>query len=121
MAALPSKTAQGADWWASADLKHLPREAYADLAKLCMACEESCTWPTQLLITIMAMLPKDSGGHRCVGLFPMLIRVYAKVRKHVVTSFDKGKQLHFDKAVAGSSALRAALARRFMEEARHPA
>eukprot|EP00972_Heterocapsa_arctica_P112255 16430762-Heterocapsa_arctica.AAC.1 len=65
----------------------------------------------------MATLPKPNGGEREVALMCMFVRVLTRARKYLIRSWDKEHAGFWDKAVAGSSALRAALWRRLADEA----
>ena len=84
-----------------------------DLAKLLTLVEEEHVWPWQLTIVWTAMLPKDQKGdqERPICLLAQLVRLWNVIRKPVGQTWSAGLQAHWDKAIKGSSALRAALAR----------
>jgi hypothetical protein len=59
----------------------------------------------------MAPLPKPGGGERTIGLTSGLYRLYMRLRKPSISTWESQHAGHWDQAVKGSSALRAAILR----------
>ncbi len=76
-----------------------------------MRIETELTWPTAVLENVVQLLSKTSTADRPITLTQALYRVWERLRKSTVSSWSRAKAAHWDRAVAGSSALRAALAR----------
>ena len=49
-----------------------------------MRIEDAGVWPTGLL-TLMAVLPKPTGGDRLIGILPVVCRIWGRVRYHITT------------------------------------
>ena len=67
--------------------------------------------PMQLLMVLIGLMPKESGGERPVALTAMLYRLVMKLNKSNITQWDADKAEFWDTALKGSSCLRAALCR----------
>ena len=64
----------------------------------------------------MCAIPKPSGGDRVVALIAMVIRVLARCRSWRLGEWDHARAGYWDSAIAGCSALKAAVWRSFMDE-----
>ena len=106
----------GADHWAPLELKSLPAEAVSSLGDLLREIERVCAWPAQTLVNVMCLLPKPSGGERAVVLQAMLMVLWSSARAVHVKTWDAAKGRHWDSALKGNSALKAALMRRLLDE-----
>ena len=70
----------GGDAWSPEALALLPDEAWDDLASLLNQCEQTGTFPLQLLANVVALIPKPDEGERPITLLPYLIRLWGKAR-----------------------------------------
>ena len=77
------------------------------LAELLMRIETELTWPTAVLENVAQLLSKTSTADRPITLTHALCRVWGRLRKSAVSSWSRAKAAHWDRAVAGSCALRA--------------
>ncbi len=109
-------TGLGGDGVAPLMLRSLPREGKRDLAPLLNACEWQGGWPRQLLLVVMAVLPKEAGGSRTIGLLTMLVRLWCRCRKPHGRKWTEAVAGYFDDAVPGSSAGAAAYERAVLDE-----
>eukprot|EP00969_Alexandrium_andersonii_P262728 11613893-Alexandrium_andersonii.AAC.1 len=57
----------------------------------------------------MATLPKPNGGERQICLLGMITRLWGRCRASLARQWDSSACQHWDKAIAGSSSLRAAI------------
>ena len=67
--------------------------------------------PMQLLVVLIGLMPKYTGGERPIALTAMLYRLVMKLNKANITQWDAAKAEFWDTALKGSSCLRAALCR----------
>ena len=69
-------------------------------------------------MNLIALQAKPSGKEgRGLGLIPMLLRIWGRLRGEDTDAWDQQLEAHWDEAIRGSSASRAALARSFRDEA----
>ena len=116
LATLKKDTATSTDVWSPAELESLPDEGLVALGRVFHSIEVVLALPIQVLVAIMALLAKPLGGFRTIALLGMVYRLWARVRKWPVAEWEDGFVGHWDTAVRGSSALRAAVARAFAAE-----
>ena len=50
------------------------------LCAILMACELLGAWPQAIRLVLIMLLPKPDGGRRPIGLFPAIIRTWARAR-----------------------------------------
>ena len=67
----------------------LPAAAISSLISIFEAAEAVGCMPPQLDSTVMALLPKPSGGTRTIGLYQSLFRVWAETRSGLVKHWEK--------------------------------
>jgi len=79
--------------------------------------EDKVAWPIQILLLIISLLPRPQGGERSVGLTCLLYVQWAARRGDDIKGWENNRTQHWDKAVKGLSSLRAAVRRRFLDEA----
>ena len=89
----------------------MPEEAWHDLGSLISECEANLTFPIQVLVHLMFSLPKPGGGERMVAILALILRSWSKARRQGLASWDARRAGFWDTAIAGSSALKAALCR----------
>ena len=111
-----SDTAVGVDHWAPRSLLDLPRDAVMGYTRLLNQCEQQMMWPTQILLSVIALLPKSVDCDRPICKCPTLYRVYCKSRNHDMEKWSQDRCNFWDTAVRGSSALQAALLRELGHE-----
>ena len=104
-------TSTSIDLWAPCELKAVSDEGKVALAGLLNRCEKECAYPAQAMGTVIGLMPKPKGGERPIGILPTLQRLHTAIRAPWVSAWETGYVKHWDGAVRGSSALRAALAR----------
>eukprot|EP00959_Pyramimonas_sp_CCMP1952_P213665 4470456-Pyramimonas_sp.AAC.1 len=82
-------------------------------------CEVRAAWPWQLYLVLELLLVKKPGigGERPVGLVSMPYRIRSAARRPIISTWSKAAAGFWDTAVAGASALRAAMRRLMRAEA----
>eukprot|EP00959_Pyramimonas_sp_CCMP1952_P108879 2276682-Pyramimonas_sp.AAC.1 len=116
---IPARKAKGVDSLSPLDIQRLPdaaRQAFVDNLN---AIEAAGVWPSCLSSVFGAAIPKEAGGCRVLGLVPMLQKVWSKIRSRASGEWSASLSAFWDTAIAGSSALRAALIRAVMDEGAH--
>ena len=73
-------------------------------------------WPWQIMLNLVCMLPKGADDERPIALISTLYRIWAKARKRCLTNWERVRSGVWDAAIAGSSALRAAILRALADE-----
>ncbi len=73
--------------------------------------EEVLTWPVAMRECVVQLLSKIEVAGRPISLTQAVYRVWSRLRKPHVAGWTRARAAHRDRAVAGSSALRAALLR----------
>ena len=109
-------TALGTDWIAPDEILQMPMEGWEELAGLYSACERAVSMPLQVVVNLMATLPKPAGGERQVACMGFLVRLWTRARKWQFQQWSQSAAGFWDAAVRGSSALRATLIARFGDE-----
>eukprot|EP00973_Karenia_brevis_P095053 12425469-Karenia_brevis.AAC.1 len=113
---LKTATTVGIDFWSPGDLRRLARAALGALGQILVQVEDQATWPSFLLYNIIVLVGKPLGGTRPIALMPMLYKVWTRIRKPYIQKWERAIAGPWDAAVAGSSALRAALTSMFGNE-----
>ena len=106
----------GCDHWPPQELKALPPNAIAALPCLYRECETLVAIPAQVMLNIMRLLPKPSGGERAIVLQALWHVVWSSTRAPHVRAFDIARAQHCDSAVRGASAQGSGLLRRLLDE-----
>ena len=110
------KAAKGVDHWGVPELQVLPVEVLCQYAGLLRGMYKQCAWAVQLLLNMFALLGKQSGGFRGIGLTAMPYRIAGRAESKVVTAWEQARAGFWDTAIRGCGALRAALVRAFQDE-----
>ena len=84
----PAGTGLGWDGIHPRAILRLSDETLEWLADVLRHCETTVTWPDEVSIVIIALLPKTDGGLRPIGLVPLMPRLWRRARKHVVDEWD---------------------------------
>ena len=98
------------DCWAPRLLASLPLLLLGVYADLLSQREHGMTWPTQILLGIVALLQKAADVERLARKCPRLFRAHCKARRDI-DDWNEQRYDFWDTAMRGSSALQAALFR----------
>ena len=98
------------------EMAQLPDAALQHLCTLYQLMERSLAVPATALAALIVMLPEPKGGFRPIGLISMVYALWVKARRGYIRQFDADKAGFWDTAIAGSSALQAALRRKLSDE-----
>ena len=109
-------TGLGSDGVQPTDFRTLPAEAWQDLAELLNSSEQELTFPLQVLLQVMGCIPKPDGSDRVIALVALVTRAWSKCRCGALGEWDKTRAGHWDAALSGHSALRAAAWRALGDE-----
>ena len=97
------------------DVKRLPNAGRRELLQLYAMVEERLAWPWQLQAIAVALIPKK-GGDRGLGVMSWIVRLWSRLRSDTIGVWSEETSDPWDQAVPGSSSLRAAMSRAFMDE-----
>jgi len=84
----PAGTGLGADHIAPRALARLSDEALRGLCAILMAAELLGKWPKVAMLVLIMLLPKPDGGRRPIGLFPVIVRIWARARAQVARQWE---------------------------------
>ena len=107
----------GCDHWAPLEWQALPDEGIDALRDLIETIEQRVAMPIQVLNNIVALIPKPKGGDRPICLASLIYVLWTALRGDLFKDWDAGRAEFWDDAVQKSSALKAALKRRMLDEA----
>ena len=116
IASYPDKKAKGVDMWLMATLQKLPDDALEGLLDVLNMAHSTLLWPLQLLINLMALIPKPQGGERPIAKTPMLYRLFNVMKSLGVKDWSRSTTKSFDYAAAGKSAVYSGAARCLLNE-----
>lgn len=102
---------KGADQLGPADARGLPPSARSELAEILQECERELAWPWQLLVALICLQAKPTGGDRPIGLLCMSITMWELLRRAPMQQWCRDRAGFWDDAVEKSPALRCALLR----------
>eukprot|EP00959_Pyramimonas_sp_CCMP1952_P254784 5321543-Pyramimonas_sp.AAC.1 len=89
----------GADQWNPKLWAALPEEARDELVGLLQDIERTCAWPEQIHLNGVGMNPRPTGeGDRPIPRTHGLYRTWSRLRKEVVTTWEKQKAGFWDAA-----------------------
>jgi hypothetical protein len=86
----PEANARGATGWSPSAFRLLSIPAAAELAALLNDVWISGILPSSAVATLVAFIPKASGGHRPIQQYAALIRTWRRVRQSVIRSWRQG-------------------------------
>ena len=89
LATFPAATGLGWDDLHPRALLRLPDSLLMALLRILTACERLGRWPVAVAVVVIALLPKPDGGRRPIGLFPLLPRIWMKVRRDIATEWER--------------------------------
>jgi len=106
----------GLDMWSGPELLLLPKAFWVELADAMNGSERAMAPPIQTLVSLIPLLPKPTGGERPIVLSSTWYVLWSSVRSPRASAFEVDFVKFWDDAVKGSSALRAALMRKLLDE-----
>ena len=109
-------TGLGTDWLEPRLLKDAPVEAKEELVKQMRDWEAAGLVPIQLLYNLVKLIGKPDGTDRPITLMPIVVRILFKMRGKKTQEWSSERQRFWDAAVKGSSALRATMLQKLMQE-----
>ena len=109
------KKARGLVQVSPTDVGRLPIAGKQELLDFFNGCEHRAAWPWQFWAIAIGLIPKKIGD-RGLGIMPWLARLWARLRSDGLNEWVEKSADPWDHAVAGSSALRHALRRDFLDE-----
>ena len=112
----PDKKAMGIDFWRTAVFRVLPPEALQSLANVVDSSFKILQWPVQMLLNLMALIPKTAGGERPIAKTPLLYRLSNVWSMPVLREWGEANVAEFDYATRGRSALTSASLRAWSNE-----
>ncbi len=89
LASFPAGTGLGWDDLHPRALLRLQDDLLVMLVRLLSACECQGKWPNAVAMVVIALLPKPDGGRRPIGLFPLLPRIWMRVRRAVAREWER--------------------------------
>ena len=95
---------------------NLPIDAREGIASILSECEKFLVWPHQVMQNAVALLGKSATDDRPISLTSLLYAVCVKIKKPVISEFDRSLATWWDSPVAGNSCLREGIRRRFVSE-----
>ena len=101
----PAKAGLGIDLWVIKLWNLLPDEGLRVLIRIMYLALDGVV-PMQMLLVLIGLLPKDSGGERPIALTAMLYRVIMKIVKPECEQWDRDVSGFWDTAIAGSTLCR---------------
>jgi len=104
----PIGTGCGADNISPRAFARLSGELITTLCVILTALELLGDWPTFLNLVVIVLLPKPDGGRRPIGLFPAVIRLWARARAQAARAWEAMHAMPGVYGGAGMGAQRAA-------------
>ena len=98
------RAGKGHNMLGPADILALPDQGRRDLCELLNHVEPACTWPWQLLSTSIMLKPKPDNTDRPLGLLPMMVRIWEKIRQPPMQAWCRERAGPWDQAVERSAA-----------------
>jgi len=113
----PVGTGKGSDNVAPRAFARLSVSLLTALCVILMAAELDGRWPSIVDFVLIVLLPKTDGGRRPIGLFPALVRVWARARACAARAWEAQNARPYIFGGAGMGAQRAAWQAGFRAEA----
>ena len=98
-------------------LNWMPKEAVQEFTTIAKTCITETILPCLAKESAICLLPKNEHDERPIGLMSTCYRVLSRLFKAELRAFDEDCGAFWDTAMAGSSALQAALLRLILDEA----
>ena len=81
-------TAIGCDMVEVAMWRNMSHHEASEIAQLLNMIEEAVAWPIQCLLNIIVLMGKPAGGVRPIALMPMIYRLWTKIRKVELSTWE---------------------------------
>ena len=107
----PASTAIGADDFNFRLMAELPDVALDQLGALFKMAIHNLSLPLQVLLNLLCLLGKKTGGSRVIAIMCSFVRVLMKANGSEIREWDREHGHMFDSALADSSSLQAAVLR----------
>ena len=104
------------DFWNAGDVKEAPQESLVELGQVFEGDKKLRRCPFGLTATPISLIPKPGGGLRPIGVTQLLCAIFLKSQSGFLEGWEEEHMKFWEDAVKGSSALRAGLDRRLMDE-----
>ena len=102
----PERKALGPDGWRAWELSVLPDTLLRAVVSLINKRVVSGWWDHSLEAVWMSVIPKPSGGHRCVGKTPMVYRIWAASRRDDIKKWEINNMAPWDSSGPSAQRLR---------------
>ena len=112
----PAKKALGIDAMPVKHTATMPLEILQGTATTLNMVQLAVRWPIQIMLNLVALLPKRLGGSRAVSKTPMLYRLWSIIRSPTLKAWASEHTSGWDFAAAGRSALYSGSVRCFNNE-----
>ena len=108
----------GPDGWRIDHWQAMDDKAVEAVVAFYHECEAKATWPKQMTVSLIAMLPKNLTRERPIALLHILYRTWVRLRWDLVSTWQVSyaKNAKYDKAVPGSCCLDVAVGRLLRNE-----
>ena len=104
-ASYPNKKGKGIDAWSSGDFRLLPETCLQPMADTVASAYTLLLWPVQIMLNVMALIPKNGGGERSIAKTPLLYRLFNVWRTPALREWGNDTVKSWDFASKGNSAL----------------
>eukprot|EP00959_Pyramimonas_sp_CCMP1952_P261761 5473694-Pyramimonas_sp.AAC.1 len=108
-------SAKGIEQLGTKDLAWRPEQGEFELVQLSQQIEKEVAWPWQLTAFWATLTREPSDDDRSIGALSNLSRLWSSCRGGYRASWARDRAGHWDAASAGSSALREALLRSYLD------
>ena len=112
-----ASTAAGVDAVLPTQYAWLSDELLNNIGKLLGVIEDSGCWPRQTMLSIIHLIPKQSGGKRPIGLLASIVRLWDRARKPITDDWRSTCEREYDWMRKGRGAERSVWAQALHEEA----
>ena len=89
-------------------LKRVPVRMLDELGRILMQAEKEGTWGSSMGLVVTALIPKNGGGLRPIGLLPTLVRLWARIRAREVQGWEADNDREYLYGGCGKGAMSAA-------------
>ena len=112
----PVKKGMGVDFWTTDVFRPLPLPCVEPLSNVLSDAFAVLQWPVQMLLNLMALIPKAAGGERSIAKTPLLYRLFNIWRTPELREWGDANVSDFDYATRGNSALSSGALRAWSNE-----
>ena len=112
-----ASTGMGVDALVPTQYAWLSDELLSNIGKFLQIVEASGCWPSQVMLSIIQLIPKQAGGKRPIGLLASIVRLWDRARKPIVDEWRNSCVREYDWMRKGRGAERSVWAQTLYEEA----